>query len=370
MEETNDKISGFQLSVITHFLTGAIFVGFGIISMFSLAGRDLWISSIISFIVCIIPTTLLMYYLNYNPDQNLFQKNRSLFGKWIGTFVNIILSGYVFFMLLLVLWSSTGFAITMYLIKTPSYFIAGIFVLVAAYATTKGIETIGRTSEILAYLTIIILIINIISLGTQINLDFFKPVLINGITPPIRHSLHFTSYLFTPLIMIAVIPKKNIVQNKKYKRYLIAGIYVGHFIMALTFTLITGVISSEIASFYRFPAYYVQRKVSIGGAINNLENFLSLYWFFNTFLLITMAIYFLSKFFEDLFKIKSKKINSITTYGISIVAGYLSLNLFKNTVDSIEFAKKSFPVFVSTTLLGLMIIINIAVFIKKRKKKA
>ena len=185
--------------------------------------------------------------------SKLVSKEPFLFGKWIGTFVNIILSGYVFFMLLLVLWSSTGFAITMYLIKTPSYFIAGIFVLVAAYATTKGIETIGRTSEILAYLTIIILIINIISLGTQINLDFFKPVLINGITPPIRHSLHFTSYLFTPLIMIAVIPKILNKNKKIFNRW----IYVGHFII-FNITLITGVVVRN--RFLSISAYYVQRK--------------------------------------------------------------------------------------------------------------
>jgi spore germination protein KB len=369
VEETNDRISGFQLSAITFFLTGAMFVGLGIVSMYSLAGRDVWISIIMSFIVCIIPLLLLIYYVCYKPDKNIFEKNRILFGKWIGTIVNIIISGYVLFMLLLIIWSTTGLAITMYLVKTPTYFIAGIFVLTAIYAATKGIETIARTSEVLFFMGLAIYIINTISLTAQMNIDYLKPVLINGITPAIRHSLHFTSYLFTPLILITVIPKKSIVQNKHYKRYLAAGVFGGIVLMMLVFTLTEGVITPEIATFYRYPAYYIQRHINIGGALNNLENFLSLHWFLNTFILIAMAIYFLSKFFEDLFKIKTKNIKHITTLVIGMIAVYLSLNLFKNTVVAVEFMKYSFPVLVSLILFLLMVIVNIVVFIKKHKKK-
>ena len=77
------------------------------------------------------------------------------------------------------------------------------------------------------FISLIINTIIIISLGTQLNLDYFKPVLTGGFKEEIRHSLNFTSYLITPLIMIAAIPKKNIIKNKRYNRYLAAGVFAG-----------------------------------------------------------------------------------------------------------------------------------------------
>ena len=368
MEDANNKISGFQLYIITFFLMGSLFVGFGIISMFTLAERDVWVSVLLSFITCIIPLLLFIYYINYEPDKNIFDKNKSLFGKWIGTIVNVIFCAFVFLLILLVLWNSNGLVITMYLTKTPPYFIIGIFVLAAIYANIKGIEAIARTSEIMFFISLIINTIIIISLGTQLNLDYFKPVLTGGFKEEIRHSLNFTSYLITPLIMIAAIPKKNIIKNKRYNRYLAAGVFAGIIKIGITFVLIVGSVSPEIATFYRFPAYYALRKISIGGAINNLENFLALHWFLNTFMLIMMGIYFLNSFTSNLFKTNSKKANYISLLVIGIVAVYFSIHIFGNTVDSIEFAKKQFPVIISLTLLILMFIISIAIFIKKVRK--
>jgi spore germination protein KB len=370
MEEKNNIISAFQFGILTFFLTGGLFVGMGIVSIFSLNARDAWISVLISPIICIIPTLLLIAIINYRPDKNIFEKIKLLFGKWIGTFINLILMAYVLFLVVQVLWSNSSFAITMYLTKTPEYFVAGIFIIAAVFAVIKGIEAIARMGEILFFITIIILLMIVCSLSFQINLDNYKPMLINGITPVIKLSLNFTSYLITPLIMMSVIPKNCIVKTKSTTWFLLGGLFLGIMLIFAVFFLIPGVMTPELASIYRFPAYYVLRKINIGDVINNVENFLAMHWYFNTFILVTMGLHFLTKEIEDLFKIKKVKKKNITAIIIAIVAFYLSGHIFSNSTVAIKFMKYSFPQFFSGSLLILVIIISFLILIRGNKKKA
>jgi spore germination protein KB len=370
LEKGNDKISSFQFGIMAFFLTGGLFVGMGIISIFSIDSYNAWIATFISFVICIIPFLFLKYIINYQPDKNIFEKNKLLFGKWIGFVINLLFVVYVFFMVILVLWSTTSFAITMYLTKTPEYFIASVFVGAAIYTVIKGIETIGRVGEILFYMTLIIIVITITSLTPQFDFNFLKPIMKNGISPVIMQSLHFTSYLFTPLIFLLIIPKNNIVNNKACTKYLIGGITLGILLMLTVFILVPGVITPELSSMYRFPAYYIQRKINIGGVINNLENFLSLHWYFNTYILMVIGLFVLDKYIEDLFKIKKQKTKTISIIIIGIILIIARGYIFNDTTIAIDFMENKFPFFVSILLFILIFITCILIFIKRRIRKA
>lgn len=370
MIKENDQISGIQFSIISFFLTGSLFVGLGIISMFYLAGRDIWITALCGIALSIIPALLFIYIYNYQPDKNIFEKNIILFGKWIGSIINFILCGFVYFMMLVVLWSNTTFAITIYLIKTPELFIAGIFVITAIYAVIKGIETIGRASQILFYINIVFVSIIIISLVFQFNSDFFKPVLVKGLSPVLLYTTNILSYLFTPLFIMGIIPKNSLKNSKHSTKYIIGSYMMGAVFMTIVFVLIAGVITPELASFYRLPAYYVQRKVSIAGAVNNLENFLSLHWFFNTFMLIIMGLYFISQWPHSIIKFKSDKIKKAIIFIIGASLVYFRKDVFHDAIVSIVFMKYKFTAFVTLPILILISIMIIMIFIKRHKKKA
>lgn len=370
MEKTDGKFSAFQLGIIIFFLTGSLFVGLGITSMFTLSGRDIWVTSLIGIALSIIPALMYVYIFNYQPDKNIFEKNKILFGKIGGVIVNVLLIVFVYILMLLELWSTTIFAISIYLVKTPNNFIAGIYVLIAIYAVFKGIEVIGRTFQILFYISLFLIAIIIISLAFQFNAYFLKPILINGIMPIIPHVMNFLSYLFTPLIIMTVIPKNMIIKKKHNNKIIIGSFILGPIFMTIVFILVAGVLTPELASFYRLPAYYVQRKVSIGGVINNLENFLSIHWFFNTFITIIMGIFFITKYFETAFNIKKKIKRNIIIFilGVSIV--YLQNYIFPNAPTSLTFMKYKFPLFFSLPLLVLILITIINIFVRRHKKKA
>jgi spore germination protein KB len=278
VDEKNNRISPFQFASIGALLGNSLFSGIGISTLLNLAKQDSWMTVIIGFIIGLIPILLLIYIINYKPEKNIFEKNKIIFGKILGSIINLILSLYAFIILLIVIGSSINISETMYLTKTPVFIVAALFVIPAIYAVINGMETIARLSEILFFLAILVVSIIVVSLFytagsiTEI-IDQLKPMFINGPIPVIKNSLVFIGFSLTPWFMLLIIPKNNIINNKKYSYYLIGGYFICSLLMFFVFTLIPGVVTINLAELYRFPAYYVQRKINIGGVLNNVENF-------------------------------------------------------------------------------------------------
>lgn len=369
MEEKNNKISAFQFAVIGALMANSLFVGIGIINIFIYAKQDAWLVDILSLFLGLIPIALLIYIINYKPDKNILEKNRALFGKLFGNIINFIIFIYIFFMLIITIHGVTVFATTMYLTKTPGIFVAAIFVLTAIYAVIKGIETIARTSEILFFLATFLVAVIVTSLFSQFSFDELKPILANGFMPVINNSLLFLSYCFSPLIILTIIPKNDIKNSKNYHKYLIGGFVVSVMLMFFVYFLIPGVITPKLASLYRFPAYYVLRKINIGGAINNVENITSIHWFLNLFVMVMMGVYFLSRYVKDIFKIKKDNKIKIVCIVIGIIAVMIGNYTFINPPSILEFMAHKFPYYVSLILLGIVLITCLFIFVKKRTEK-
>lgn len=369
MEEKNNVISTFQFAVIVALIADSFFVGIGISNIFNSAMQDAWIVSLVSLVIGFIPILILIYIINYKPEMNIFEKNKSLFGNVIGNIANLILCIFVLFSMVIVLTSTTAFSNTMYLTKTPSIIISLVFILPAVYAVIKGIETIGRTSEFLFFLAVIIVSFIVFGLYPHFKFDLLKPILADGIKPIVKSSIMFMSYNLSPLILLTIIPKNNIKDNKNLWKYFIFGYIISVTLMFLVYFIIPGVITPKLASIYRFPAYYVQRKISIGAAINNVENITSIHWFFNTFVHITMSIYFLTIYFKDLFKIKKEKILNCVSFAIVILTLWITSKVFKNPNELLHLMKNLFPNFISSILLFILLITSLLIFTKKRRAK-
>jgi hypothetical protein len=185
----------------------------------------------------------------------------------------------------------------------------------------------------------------------------------------IINTLKYFTYCFTPIFLLTAIPKDTIKDTANFKKLLIISFLAGILFMFIVYISVPGAISAKMAALYRFPEYFVLRKISIGGAINNIENFLSIHWFFNTFIMITMGIYFVSKYIENVFNIKKNKPRNISILIISLLAVILQNYIFKDSVISLSFMKYTFPLFVSVPIFAIILLIFIRIFIKRRSTK-
>ncbi len=372
METINNKINPFQFGALGLMLGNALFVGFGIIITITNSKQDAWITMILALLIALVPIGMILYIMNYKPDKNILEKNRYIFGTIMGNIINFVIVCSVLFMLSLVIWTSTYFCLTQYLTKVPYFYLAALFILTASYAAIKGIETIARTNEIIVFVAIIIISIVWFSLYEQFHFVQLKPILVNGVTPLIKHSFMAISYSFPPLITLMIIPKNDIVNNKKYGRFFLLGFLLSIVFMAVTFYLIVGVVTIGVAELFRYPVYFVQYKIDVAGFFQGMENFLALHWLFNTFVMMMMCIYYINRYVKDLFKVKKEKKLNIFTIVIGIAIAYGSSYLFEDSVMGVQFMKNKYPYYFALPLILLLLCIMIGIFVKKiiDKKKA
>lgn len=369
MIKSNNKISGFQIGVLSFFISCALFIGLGTTIIFEIAKQDAWVVTIASFLLSLIPIFIIIYIINYKPDKNIFEKNITLFGKTLGHFINLILVIYVALLGIIITCSITFYVVTQYLTRTPHFFLASLIIIPAIYAVIKGIETISRTSEILFFISAFLIFIILTSLLPLSNFIRLKPFFTSGFQGIGKGCLYFLSYLLTPMVTLLVIPKNKVESNQHYPKFLIGGIFWGIFVMFTVFTVSVGIIGIELSSLFRFPEYYTHKKISIGGAIDNIENFTSSHWFFNQFMLATLCIYFISEYIKSIFKIKKRALKNILTILIGGLLIILSKYIFKDCTTSLQFMKNIFPFYFSLILFVILLLIALTIFIKSKLKR-
>ena len=362
------KINSFQMFVLGSFIANALFVGLGNIILVISARENTWIIGIISLFLGIIPIILLNKIFDYEPNLNIFDKNKKLFNKKIGLIVNLILVIIVLAILVMNIWSITNFANTKYLTETPFLFIAFMLMIPAIYANIKGIESIARTSEILFYFAIIIHFTITSSLLKFVKIDNLKPILDISINTIITCILKFLSYILVPFITLTVIPKNNITDKKNLKKSLILGYILGAFFMILVFFMTMSILGIDLLSLYRYPEYYVIKKVSIGNAIDNVENFLSVHWMFNLIVTIMLNLYFISEFIFNNFKVKNLTRKLIIIF-IGIVTIFISNKIFINTTIPAIFMNNSFLTYIAVPLVIILLFMFVIIKFKEKKNK-
>lgn len=365
----SNRINAFQFAALGLMLGNSLFISFGIIILLTLSKQDAWITMLIATLLAFIPILILIYIINFKPEKNIFEKMEVLFGKIFGKVMNFIITCYVLLMLLIIIWSTTYFVLTQYLSKVPFLFLASLFILVAAYAVSKGIETIARTNEIMFFIGCIFILLIIISLQPHSEITNLKPILVKGITPLIGHAFLALSYAFPPLFTLLAIPKNNLIDNKHYHKYLIIGFLISVFFISIVFFNLITVNTIYLVELFRYPGYHVQYKIDVAGFFQGVENFLSLHWIFNTFCLIMMCLFFLSRYVKDLFKMQEGRKLNIIILVIGLIVVYVTNYLFPNSEAGVQFMKEIYPYYIASSLFGLLIIIMIVIFFNKRKQK-
>jgi len=361
-----NKINSFQFAALGLMLGNALFVAFGIVTILNKSKQDAWITMIIATFLSIIPILVIIYIINYKPDKDIFQKLDALFGK----IVSFIIACYVLFMLFMVVWSTTYFALTQYLSKVPFLFLSLLFIFIAVYAVSKGIETIARANEIMLFMALFIIVVISLSLGKFINLEQLKPILTEGIKPIIGHSILALSYAFPPLLTLSAIPKDSLVDGQKYSKYLLIGFAISVFFIVIVTFYIVSINTIHLAEIFRYPEYYAQFKIDVAGIFEGVENFLTLHWMFNSVIMMIMCIFFLNRYIKDTFKLNEGKKLNIITLIVGIIVAYGSGKLFPNSEVGVEFMRKVYPVYISGSLFGLLIIISIFIFFNKLFNKS
>lgn len=353
-----DKLTAFSFACLLSSPIFSLFSGVGSYNLIHIAGIDAWISVLISFIFGIIPFLIFLYIFNYQPTLNILEKNKYLFGKYLGTIFNLLINIFIFFIGIVQLFNISNFAISQFLAETPILWFMILFGLLIIYNVYTGIENISRVAIIFLGVIIFMTIISTAGLAPTIDTSNLKPYLENGVIPPFKAGLILSITNVTPIFILLIVQKDKISEKQNLPKYFTFFYFLSYLFAFLAIFLCLSSLGIYLCKIYQYPEYTVLKKISLFNFIERIENFIYIKWILNSFIMLSLIIYHLS------FSIKKESRKLIPTISTLLLI-FFSSYIFKNNILFYFIGLHYFPI-VCLALFILYLIIGINIFIRKR----
>lgn len=347
------KITNFELSTLNYFITRAFLIGITFNALINSMKQDSYIIPLLSIIPGILFIFVIDYIMNYEPSLTLPEKIIKLFKKKLGIAIIVISVLFAFFMCTLNFLNLGNFIQSQFLTKTPLLAISIMFSLASFYILTKGINTLSRTSNILFYLNIFLLIISFLGLFQSIKISNIKPFLVSSVKDYTNGLNCYYAFNIAPMILLSIIPKNNI-ENPKIKKCLIISYILSAItIFAMIFETLT-VFGYELSSLYEYAEFHVLKHVSLFGLNSRIESILVMQLLYDIFIFNVFIIYFISNNIKSSFNFKKVNLIYLITCGLLIVSTFIlsKFNIYLDNlmVNVIPIVATIFTVFLITVI--------------------
>lgn len=271
-----------QYRILSFFLTRSLFLGGCFSLLVNLTKNSMIISGILGM--------LLGYFLLY-----LVYKCKGKLCKFIKVIICLVI-------LLISTLSSTMLTSNYLLSKTPTLLILLFFYGMLMYGKSKNLDVIGRISEIIIILSLLIYVLGYIGIIKSINISNMLPIMNSSFINVIKGIIIFMGASLLPNILL--IDECN---DYKFKDISIGYILGSLSIIVIMFFILT-IYGSELSSIARFPEYLILKKINIMDIVTNLENVLVMEWIVNIVICCLFSI-----------KVMYECMNKYLFYGIILI---------------------------------------------------
>ena len=346
------KISALQFACLSCFflLSSISFYSNYLIQM---VGVDSYLSFFIAYIIGFFYFMIFMVIFSYQKEKNIFEKNYSLFGMFLGKVVNYFICVLVFIIGVIYFYDVSFFAVNFFLKGMPMLFFMIIFGLLLVYSINMGIDNIARVAFVFFVVILFLSLIGIVGLIPHFDISHLKPFLENGCIPFSSGGFGLSLFSIIPIFLLLVIEGKCVI-SFRFKKYLFWFYSIVFFVLFLEYILMIGTFGINLSSIYQYPFYMVLQNVRLLGFIDRIENFISIKYFLSVFIVLSCIVYYLCKIGYE----KHYKVNSIFIVALMIFVSFFIkfLPIFFNRI----------LIFSSCFLLFLIhFLIAISIMIKK-----
>ncbi|PQP85524.1 MULTISPECIES: endospore germination permease [Paenibacillus] len=285
------RISNIQVFWITFSIECAMTLFFTQSPVIQTAKQDAWISYLVGgAIACGITLLSRALSLMY-PEQSLNDFSTKILGSWFGKIlvvpfllIWIVMSGSL-------LRQFSDFFQMILFDRTPtSVLMLLMMVIVVSLVWAGGIEGIGRCSQLMGPVILLIIVaITLLSFNNYELEQIFPIFSDSGARAIMRGSLAPASVLGDTVFLLMVTKfMENPRQGTKFAVWAVASVAIISSVLTLTALSIFG---SALASKMLFPTFEMMRYVSLMEFIQNIEIFSSVLWFFSVFLKLSLYLF-------------------------------------------------------------------------------
>ncbi|TYR80457.1 GerAB/ArcD/ProY family transporter [Priestia megaterium] len=361
------KLSGIQLFWIIFILQNALTFLLGITQAIKEANQDAWISILIAGAAALIMAWIYIHIgLNF-PNLTLVEICQRLLGKWLGKI--IVLPFFIKWIILIGgdLRNSSDFTQLLLFDRTPLWVLIILLLGLTVYVNYQhGVESIGRCSEIIGPMLLVIILIIFIFSFTSMDIHRLFPIYADSGTMAIfKGSFTPMSLLGESVIVLMLIPFMT--KPEEAKKGIIFATIISTVLITLGVIAVILTFTPELANSMRYPFFTLSGFISLMEFIQNLDAVVVIIWFFSVFIKIALYVFITSYGLSQLLGIKNwRKIMWVIA-----VIGYILSLVFHNVNDATLGFLRIYKVNIDLPLtdIGIPIVLLVMLYIKKRWKR-
>ena len=322
-------------NLFTYFLSRSMFLGGGLSLMYLNSGKDTYISCILGILIGIAIIYIFTYLIKNNPQviNNIFFK--------------IVYFAFLIFIIFILLIILSTFIYSYFLPFTPALFSCLPFIFLATFLNSRKKRNIYYLATIFFIISIITIFIKTSLLMNEFKYTNILPILSTNPKNIFQSSFIFACLSTAPFLL-------NVGEDVSFKHsvkyYLIASLTILLIILTITFVL------GDLVTVFSYPEYAILRKIRFFKFIENIENFISVSWFLDIFITLSLAGHKLKEVINTQ--------NNYVSFGITllilfVINKYISSNFYA----SILIYKNYIYI-----LLALIILLSLIIFITSPRK--
>lgn len=326
-------------------LTAAILTGGGLTSveqvLVRLGKMDAWGSYALASGYAILLAYVFYQLARRFPGRHLFEITKLLFGKFIGTAVNLLLMFHLWTILIRDLRSLSKFVAVSLLPNTPDEIIVMLLMLVIIYYGKTSVEVVARVTDFFfPFFTFVILILPLL-LSNEIDKTLLQPVLSGQIRSLFFGNVVSTGWFGDLFVMGAFL--HTLQATRQLRSAIRHGAFLAALLIGIFLILELLVLGPTIPGNLVFGNYSVVQQIHITDFLDRVDLVILSIWFpVSTCELVAVYLALLTGIAS---LVKQRDYSTINS-PMGLLVLMTSLLGFKSATEIFSFANYGYPIFV------------------------
>ncbi|NPV71554.1 MAG: endospore germination permease [Firmicutes bacterium] len=283
-------------------------------------------------------TTLGMRY----PRQTLVQYAQVILARVPGKMVGLLFMWFALHLGALVVRNFGDFMVITLMPETPRIVFHAVIMLVVVLALYGGLEVLCRFNEGLTFLVVVsIIFVLVLSLSIEgFDLKKLLPPFENGLLPVLKTSLIPITFPFGETVLFTMIIPYLDEQEKARRAHIVAMAGAGTLLTLITVAVVA--VFGVTALDYLYPTHSLTRCISIVAAPERIDAISISVWILSGLIKIAVCLFVFVTGSAQMLNLKDYR-PLLLPSGVIMTA--LSVLVYENIMEQIDFAVKVWPVY-------------------------
>jgi spore germination protein (amino acid permease) len=329
----------------------------------SFAKQDAWISMILALIIGLILNIVWMILLKRYDYKSIFSITEKVTGKWVGTFINLIIVFYAIHLTAYIVRNLSNFMVINVIPESNDWTYQIMMILLAVYSCYYGLTNMARVNEFLIPWMLLLYAISVSLIANQFDFNKLEPIFEQGFKSITQGAFGTVGFPFIEIILLGAVFTFVKQKEKLMKGYLMA-VLIGGLILVLTVLITVGIEGPYMVSRESYATYSMMRNITVIKLFERIEIIIAIVWIFGILVKIVLCVFAALKGLQHISRHDSYNPFLLP---VGILIWVMSNKIHENTIAFTDFVTKNWTLWWFTLYMILILMLIIGIALKKDK---